>query len=765
MNENGRLLSLRLGQIALAVSVLSVITALLVTSYLSVSAHDNELQGLFSEEADGTAMTFVQRESFGVILELDDWARDESTARDVQIARALLGQRLQVITASGATTFELTDEPYRESLARMDEVVRAIDDRPFAERVALRVELDGLVDDFESRTRDLSTVFQEITRTRAAEAIERRAAVEQVQGWLSLVVVIMGVGLAGWLAVDLRITYARASQRLTLETLRLEAARGSLEFRRELHELARSWSDAIASGVPTEAIVATAGADLARLMPDTALETTVHPDGTVHLTRADAVSVVNDETALDEADVRAAIDQANESLRLAQMRDVRERRFELERQHDPLTGLPNRERLPGSVSDALARARRLRRGAVAALALIDIDRFADFNTSFGHVEGDRLLVEVARRLRAGRPDDHVVLRLSADEFAVVGAFRDVDTAQRELSAIADQLSFAHAVGDDAAAIAVTVGAVVSRSLDDAPDALIQRAAAALASAQGAEPRIPLRFFAWDLDEHLMEVMLEESALRSALRSGEFVTHFQPIMALASGELAACEALIRWNRPGVGLVLPGDFLPAVARAGLTVDLGWQVIDQALALWGIQRAAAGGVLDEVYISINLDAAQLAVPTLADYIMNAAERSGVPSRCVVLEVTEHALLIGDVAIGQLARMRDHGMRIAIDDFGTGYSSLSQASSLPLDILKIDRSFLPTPTLDQQQLALIRDILSIATTLDLAVTAEGIETAAVAHDLRELGVDYGQGWHYARAMPIDDLDGWLASRLVSAG
>ncbi len=503
MKENGRLLSLRLGQIVLAVSVLSVITALLVTSFLSVSAHDNELQGLFSEEADGTAMTFVQRESFGVILELDDWARDEATARDVQIARALLGQRLQVVTASGATTFELTDELYRESLVRIDELVRAIDDRPVAERVALRVELDGVVDSFESRTRELSTIFQEITRTRAAEAIERRAAVEQVQGLLSLVVVIMGVGLAGWLAVDLRIAYARASQRLTLETRRLEAARRSLDFRHELQVLARSWSDALASGAPTDAIVATAGDDLARLMPGIALETTVKPDGTVQVARADVDTAVSDETALDEADVLAAIDRANESLRLAQLRDNRERSFELERQHDPLTGLPNRERLPGSVAD---------------VALIDIDRFADFNTSFGHLEGDRLLVEVARRLRADWSDDQTVLRLSADEFAVVGSFPDEVTAQRELSSIADRLSFACAVGDESAAIAVTVGAVVARSLDDAPDALIQRAAAALASAQGAEPRIPVRFFAWDLDEHCDRVSSSCTCSPSSLSS-------------------------------------------------------------------------------------------------------------------------------------------------------------------------------------------------------------------------------------------------------
>ncbi len=758
VNRNGRWLSLRPGQVVLAMGVLGIIIALLLSSVISVTAHDNELQGLFSEEGDGTAMTFAQRESFGVVLELDDWARGESTARDVQIARALLGQRLQVVTASGVTTFDLTDEPYRRSLTEIDEVIRSLDDANLADRVAQRIAVDDLVDGFESRTRELSAVFKQITRDRAAAAISARADVEQVQGWLSLLVVIMGIGLAGWLAVDLRVAYARASQRLALETHRLEAARRSLEFRRALEELSHRWSDAIASGVPTDTIVATAQSDLRDILPEADLESSLHDDGTVVLVSAGPTE--SGESSEQEADLVAALDRANEYLRLARARDHRERSFEIERQHDPLTGLPNRERLPHAVADAITAARRRRRGAVAVVALVDVDRFADFNTSFGHLEGDRLLVDVARRLRGESGDEHAALRLSADEFAIVGAFRDEPTAHREVTGLAERLRFAFEVGGESAAIAVTVGAVISRSLHDAPDALIQRAAAALASAQGTEPRIPVRFFAWEVDEHLMEVMLEESALRSALRSGEFVVHFQPIIALESGDLAACEALVRWNRPGIGVVPPAEFLTAVARAGLTVELGWQIIDQALASWGSLRMAARGKLDEVYVSINLDAVQLAVPTLADYIMNAAQRSGVPSRCVVLEVTEHALLVGDVALAQLHRLRAQGIRVALDDFGTGYSSLAQASSLPLDILKIDRSFLPSPTLDRQQLALIRDIMSIATTLDLAVTAEGIETEAVAHDLRELGVDYGQGWHWARAMPIDDLEGWLTDR-----
>lgn len=162
----------------------------------------------------------------------------------------------------------------------------------------------------------------------------------------------------------------------------------------------------------------------------------------------------------------------------------------------------------------------------------------------------------------------------------------------------------------------------------------------------------------------------------------------------------------------------------------------------------------------VSINIDAAQLRVPTLTDYLVNAAEQHDVPLDRLVVEVTEHALLSGEIPIAQLAALRERGVSVALDDFGTGYSSLAQASSLPLDILKIDRSFLPDTELHPQQRALLRDILSFATTLRLAVTAEGVESASVADALRELGVDFGQGWHWARAMPAPELAAWLASR-----
>lgn len=771
MARGSRLLGLKRRQYGLLGVLMAAVVSLLLTSVISVAAHDDELQGLYSEEADGTAMTFVQRESFGLIIELDRWARGDATARDVQIARALLGQRLQVRTASDVTTYELTDYAYRTSLAAMDDLVRSLDDAAVDERSLQRQAAGSVIDEFEVRTHELSTVFQEITRARAAEAINRRAITEQTQAILAGLIILLGAGLAGWIAADLRSTYREASERLRAETARLDQARRRLELRQRLADRSGAWSEAVAAGVETPTIMRTALADLAELAPGLAVQVVEQPDAPVRLervradrvspeaeTRADAV-----DEAIDDEDALAAIDRVNEILHLVHVRDHREHALDQARRFDALTQLPNREHLQPAVAAATERARSLRaeagQGAVA-LALVDINRFADFNLAYGPAEGDRLLVTVARALVEQISTTAEVLRLSADEFAVVGSYPTAVDADRAIAALSTVLTRLHEVSGEQVAVSATIGAAVETAGAPHPDALVQRAAAALAAAQATEPRPAVRYFVPDRDAHLLDAMREESALRSALRSGEFVTHVQPIIDLESGAIAACEALVRWNRPGVGLVRPDEFLPAIARAGLTVELGWQIIDGTLTAWGAERAAAAGALEGIAVSINLDAAQLAVPTLADYLVNAAERTGLPLTSLVVEITEHALLVGEGALEQLESLRARGVRVALDDFGTGYSSLAQASTLPLDVLKLDRSFLPDPQLDVQQAAIIRDILSIASTLDLDVTAEGIETDELAAQLRELGVRYGQGWWAAKAMPIDEIAGWAAER-----
>lgn len=756
--ERRGLRMLRPGQILLALGLVGLLSVLIATSFVSVSAHDRELDGLFSEEADGTAMTFVQRESFGVVLELDQWTHGAATARDVQIARALLGQRLQVVTNSGSSTYDLAEEPYQEALAALDEVIRGLDEVPDDERAAARLAMEPVTGAFESEARELSAIFQRITRDSAVQAIETRAAVEQLQAGVATLIVLLGVGLAVWLAADLRATYRLASLRLRAETRRLAAARRSLEFREQLQALGRDWAEALAGALPFEDMADRVRDDLQRILPHVRLA--VAPDGDAARVEVAGLRREPGRAApLSRADVAAALSRANETLRLTRQRDALQEQWSFERQHDPLTGLPNRERLVPTIAES-RRAAASRPGAVLALALVDLDRFADFNSSFGHAAGDRLLVDVAARLSELCADGRTVLRLSADEFAVVGLAASEEEALEQVAALADDMVFPYEVAGGTTSVAVTVGAVVVGDEELSVDAIIQRAAAALASAQQAEPRIPLRLFVAERDEHLLAIMHEESALRSALRSGEFEMHFQPIIELASGRLAACEALVRWNRPGVGLLPPGAFLPAVERAGLSVELGWQVIDLTLTAWAELRAAAEGALDDARLSINVEAAQLRESNLADYLVNAAERTGVPLDRLVVEVTEHALLIGDGPVSRLAALRERGLRVALDDFGTGYSSLSVLQSLQVDFLKIDRSFVETVATGAVISEVVPHIIDMGKSLGLRMIAEGVETSDQADYLRQRGVQFAQGWLFGRPVVIDELVAQIGTR-----
>jgi EAL domain-containing protein (putative c-di-GMP-specific phosphodiesterase class I) len=207
-------------------------------------------------------------------------------------------------------------------------------------------------------------------------------------------------------------------------------------------------------------------------------------------------------------------------------------------------------------------------------------------------------------------------------------------------------------------------------------------------------------------------------------------------------------------------MPGEFLPTVQRAGVTVELGWQIIEESLMAWS--STLSGFVIKDFvpYVSVNLDLVQLQDPNLANFVISALQRNKVPAAALVLEVTEHAMVNQPNALEQLRVLREQGIRIALDDFGSGYSNLGQAHQLPLDLLKIDRSFLPDAELSDRSASLISDIKQIADSLGLTVVAEGVETKQVADSLVALGVKYVQGFLFSRAVPAKQLGEWMAGR-----
>jgi EAL domain-containing protein (putative c-di-GMP-specific phosphodiesterase class I) len=269
------------------------------------------------------------------------------------------------------------------------------------------------------------------------------------------------------------------------------------------------------------------------------------------------------------------------------------------------------------------------------------------------------------------------------------------------------------------------------------------------------------FVTYNSDDHahLMTTWQEEIAVRNALATGEFKVFFQPIIDLANRKPTGFEALIRWQRPGIGLVSPDEFLPLVNSAGLASAVGADVLVESLRAWKqvLQPAFKELGLDDPYVSINLEAVQLQDEAFVNFVLGEIAHSGVPNSRVQLEVTEHALIGGEKIIARLEAFRATGIKIALDDFGTGYSNLAQTLKLPLDVLKMDRSLLAGVEDEEKSLRMIEDITKMAQGQDLQVTAEGVETERIAGLLARMNVDRGQGYLFGRAMPADQVLSWI--------
>ncbi|GGQ84570.1 hypothetical protein GCM10010166_63450 [Couchioplanes caeruleus subsp. azureus] len=424
-------------------------------------------------------------------------------------------------------------------------------------------------------------------------------------------------------------------------------------------------------------------------------------------------------------------------LRLAQLADLLNRRAHL----DPLTGLGNRVALQNHLD------RPERQDQV--LLLIDLDGFRDFNEAFGHQDGDAVLIEIGHRLRAVAPSDAVVVRLGADDFAVLAASPGDDLADRILESTRLPVRIR---GEIARTFHVSVG-VVSLPGGGSHPAALRDADLALATARANGGNQSAMF---DPGIHAERRANSElvAQFHDALAAGEFTVHYQPIVDLSTGRIVAAEALLRWTRPDGTRVPPDRFIPLAEQSGAIVAIGDWVLAQVCAdLTGLWST------DGLSVTVNVSAHQLRDPAFADRVLTLLTDAGVPGRALIVEITETVLVtsVSDAAAvtAQLQRLRDHGVRIAIDDFGTGYSSLAYLRELPVDILKMDGSF-TARQIDHggpREIAFIRTIVELGRSLDLVTIAEAVETATQADRLRDLGCHLAQGYHYAKPAPIAEL------------
>ncbi|MGQ0620228.1 MAG: two-component system response regulator [Panacagrimonas sp.] len=411
--------------------------------------------------------------------------------------------------------------------------------------------------------------------------------------------------------------------------------------------------------------------------------------------------------------------------------------------YDPLTGLANRMLMQDRLTHAINRARRL--NCRVAVLFIDLDHFKRINDTRGHAAGDLVLREVAVRLQANLRCDDTVARLGGDEFVVI--LENVPDSARVI-AVAEKLHLELAlpvsVGGQPAHVSSSIG--IALFPDDARDAeqMMQCADTAMYAAK-ARGRNAYAFYNPLMTAKVARYMERDQRLRRALSARELRLHYQPLIDDASGRCRAVEALIRWQHPELGLLGAAEIIPAAEESGLIIDIGRWVLHEACRQAQHWRDAG---LPPIRMAVNASAVQMDNGKLAADVDAALAASGLDPSQLEVEITESSLQSESIAIATLHQIRRLGVSVAIDDFGTGYSCLSSLKNLPLDRLKIDRSFVRELPTDGHSAALAETILAIAGRMQLQVTAEGVETAAQAAFLRERGCQELQGWLYSPAV-----------------
>jgi diguanylate cyclase (GGDEF)-like protein/PAS domain S-box-containing protein len=422
---------------------------------------------------------------------------------------------------------------------------------------------------------------------------------------------------------------------------------------------------------------------------------------------------------------------------------------------DELTGLPNRTMFMHTLQRAFSQAQR--RSKQFALFFLDLDRFKNINDSLGHEAGDRLLQEVARRLRKNLRESDTVARLGGDEFVVLVE----DCADsRELNAIAQ--SILNSIGRPCVLagqeyhVTGSIGISVYPVDGQDPAALLKNADIAMYLAKD-HGKNNFQFYSAQQNAHSFERLALESSLRHALERGEFVLHYQPKVEIASGRIVGVEALLRWHHPDLGMVAPNQFIPLAEETGLIVPIGRWVLQTACVQSATWRREG---MQAMRIAVNLSARQFSDGGLIDDIGDALTTAGLAPEGLELEITESMVMQNpERAVTTLSRLRDMGISVSIDDFGTGYSSLGYLKRFPIDNVKIDRSFIKDLPHDTDDAAITRAVIAMAQSLRIRVIAEGVETREQLQFLREHDCDECQGYLFSRPLPAGEFALLVAS------
>jgi diguanylate cyclase (GGDEF)-like protein/PAS domain S-box-containing protein len=481
-------------------------------------------------------------------------------------------------------------------------------------------------------------------------------------------------------------------------------------------------------------------------------------DGSVIWISEQARAVYDDQGAL--LYYEGFVQDTTDAKRVEDERKQAEAKLAYNALHDPLTGLPNRLLLRDRLEHAMQRTQR-HRDRLLAVLFLDLDRFGIINDSLGYSQGDQLLVKITHRLQSQLRAGDTLAHLNGDEFAIL--LEDLQNPQ-EATEVADRLQQLLArpfiLERREVFTSASLGIALSTVLEDQPERLLQSAEIALSRAK-ALGRNRYEVFHLEMQQQATELFHLDTDLRQALQHQEFQLHYQPVVCLSTRKVVGFEALLRWQHPQRGWVAPDTFIPLAEETGLIVPLGQWVLHQAchqLAAWQHQFPHAL----PLGMSVNLSSKQLEQPDLVEAIAAVLDSSGLAPFDLKLEITETALIENSAAATTFfEQIKALGVQLHLDDFGTGYSSLSYLHRFPVDLIKIDRSFIgslfqeckPNP----ECISIVQTILALASHLGMKVTAEGIETAQQWSQLHKLNCDYGQGYFFARPLPADQIEAFL--------
>lgn len=428
--------------------------------------------------------------------------------------------------------------------------------------------------------------------------------------------------------------------------------------------------------------------------------------------------------------------------------------------HDVLTGLPNRALFIDRLKVAISRFARHSERQFAVF-FIDLDRFKLVNDSLGHLNGDTLLIGVARRLEAILRSSDIVARMGGDEFMVlVEDLNDPHDAYLLAQQIQEVLQQQFEIGGHELFVSASIGIALSGTGYTRPEAIMRDADTAMYRAKAAGKA---RSEVFDKEMHTQGVkrLLLETELRRAIERDEFALRYQPIINLHTGQIAGFEALVRWQHPERGLLAPGEFIAVAEETGMIVKIGQWVLRESCRqqqIWETRRRLHKPDSSPLTMSVNLSCKQFLQPDLVEQVEAALSETGLPATCLKLEITEsHIMEDPDLAIAMMDRMRALGVEFSLDDFGTGYSSLDHLHRLPVSYLKIDRSFVDRMQAQGENCEIVRTIIMLAHNFKMKVVAEGIETNLQLAQLRQMGSEFGQGYLFAQPESVERAEAWV--------